>query len=109
MACRLPFQQDVDFGNTTSHLGDCDGKMQQREMEASGWACRGEGKRPLPAPFSITPMVVNKDFTLCVNYEKDFCNMTCFDCLLLISLSELKHKLSGGSLCFGFRRVRQFN
>ncbi|CAL8281479.1 unnamed protein product [Lota lota] len=26
---RLPFQQDVEYGNTTSHLGDCDGLLQQ--------------------------------------------------------------------------------
>ncbi|XP_061550379.1 semaphorin-6B-like [Phycodurus eques] len=26
---RLPFQQDVEYGNTTSHLGDCDGILQQ--------------------------------------------------------------------------------
>uniref|UniRef100_A0A3Q2YVB2 Sema domain, transmembrane domain (TM), and cytoplasmic domain, (semaphorin) 6Ba n=1 Tax=Hippocampus comes TaxID=109280 RepID=A0A3Q2YVB2_HIPCM len=26
---RLPFQQDVEYGNTTSQLGDCDGILQQ--------------------------------------------------------------------------------
>lgn len=32
--CRLPFQQDVELGNTTSHLGDCDGRLQQYDMDA---------------------------------------------------------------------------
>ncbi|KAG7266573.1 hypothetical protein CRUP_011158 [Coryphaenoides rupestris] len=26
---RLPYQQDVEYGNTTSHLGDCEGILQQ--------------------------------------------------------------------------------
>ncbi|XP_062337815.1 sema domain, transmembrane domain (TM), and cytoplasmic domain, (semaphorin) 6Ba [Osmerus eperlanus] len=26
---RLPFQQDVEYGNSSSHLGDCDGLLQQ--------------------------------------------------------------------------------
>lgn len=35
-ARRLPFQQDVEYGNTTSHLGDCDGRLQQDGMGVSG-------------------------------------------------------------------------
>lgn len=33
---RIPFQQDVEYGNTTSHLVDCDGKFQQYNMDSSG-------------------------------------------------------------------------
>lgn len=33
--CRLPFQQDVEYGNASSHLGDCDGRLQHYDMDAS--------------------------------------------------------------------------
>lgn len=99
MTCRLPFQQDVDFGNATSHLGDCDGKLQENEMEASG-CVQEESKLPLLALFSITSTVDNVSLFCFVGTY--FCNMTCYNHIVLTeaSLSELNQ---AGVLDFGFR------
>lgn len=52
---RLPFQQDVEYGNTTSHLGDCDGRLQHYDMDASGCVQSSEGRLHLVAQSLITP------------------------------------------------------
>lgn len=44
--CRLPFQQDVEYGNTTSHLGDCDGKLQHYDLDAPCFCAVEWGKAP---------------------------------------------------------------
>lgn len=53
---RLPFQQDVEYGNTTSHLGDCDGRLQHYDMDASAAGCvlMSEGRLHLVAQHVIT-------------------------------------------------------
>lgn len=53
--CRLPFQQDVEYGNTTSHLGDCDGRLLHYDMDASGCVWWTEGRLRLVAQSLITP------------------------------------------------------
>lgn len=59
MALRLPFQQDVDYGNTTSHLGDCDGRLQHYDMDASGYVQWSEGRLRLVAQSFITPVYLS--------------------------------------------------
>lgn len=54
VCCRLPFQQDVEYGNTTSHLGDCDGRLQHYDIYVYGCVQRIEGRRPLVAESLIT-------------------------------------------------------
>lgn len=78
VSCRLPFQQDVDFGNATSHLGDCDGKSQQHETEASGCASWGEDKLPLATHPGIASTLVNENFRgfFCKLWNV-FCKMVC--------------------------------